>query len=300
MANNRTCGHAEDLSASLEIVTATDRGRVRRLNEDCYTALPPEGLVAVADGAGGHRDGNRASRIVVESLEDLYLAEAELPLEKYSGWVPRGFDLGVRKFLFAVELANYRLYTLNRVRNGDGGALRDKMAAAFCALKVADGVGYIAHVGDVRAYRLRGADLRVLTVDHLSARAVERSDRPGGQAFLTRVMGIHETVPIDLNIINCRDRDTFLLCTDGLHRVLAEEKIRETLENAGADLRAAAGELIDQANAKGGPDNITAAFVKYHGPETLPDAPESGFCQIDAARSARSISRIHDKVYGQA
>ena len=298
MTERRAAGSGPGSHPSVESALLTDRGRVRPVNEDCFAFLESENIAAVADGAGGHRHGNRASRITVETIEDCYLASDIGQLMRSARWVPRSLDGKARRLLAAIQLANYRLFRINAAENGASEAVRDKMAAAFCALSVREGMCVVAHVGDVRAYRLRDGQLDRLTADHLSLHKTEKDGQIVYQDYLNRVLGIEPSVRIDLNITECRTGDLFLVCTDGMHRMLSESEVLAGLEAARRDLHEGARGLIDRANANGGADNITVALTVFHGPDPRRDRIRTGFASIEPPKAERGLGQALDRIYG--
>jgi PPM family protein phosphatase len=298
LTERRAAGPGPGSHPSVESALLTDRGRARPVNEDCFAFLENENIAIVADGAGGHRHGNRASRIAVETVEDCYFTAAERPLMRSARWVPRSLDGKARRLLAAIQLANYRLFRINAAENGASEAFKDKMAAAFCALSVREGICVVAHVGDVRAYRLRAGQLDRLTADHLSLHKTEKDGQVVYQDYLNRVLGIEPSVRIDLNITECRTGDLFLVCPDGLHRMLSESEVLAGLESARRDLHAGARGLIDRANANGGADNITVALTAFRGPDPHRDRIRTGFTSIDPPKAERGLDHALDRIYG--
>jgi protein phosphatase len=117
---------------------------------------------------------------------------------------------------------------------------------------------YIAHVGDSRCYRLRGGKLTQLTMDHtLGAAGITGKSA----AVLSRAVGIEENVEVDVSMESPLPGDIYLLCSDGLSRMVQNDEIQSTLEKV-KDLEEANKVLIDKANQGGGRDNITAILVR--------------------------------------
>lgn len=238
----------------------TDVGRVRTQNEDAYLAVPEAGAFAVADGLGGHAAGEVASRLAVRVLAD------------HVG--PTGPDRSpevARKTLLAA------LRESNRVILEEAGrdpALRG-MGTTLTALLLADDRAWaIGHVGDSRAYRLRGGSLERLTRDHtVVQQLVERGRLTEEQArvhprssVLTRALGIEREVEAELYDGRARAGDRFLLCSDGLTAMVPEDRIQELLEEAG-DPSEVADRLVGAANQAGGADNITVLVLDVPEPD---------------------------------
>ncbi|HVE68902.1 MAG TPA: Stp1/IreP family PP2C-type Ser/Thr phosphatase [Solirubrobacteraceae bacterium] len=224
----------------------SDTGRQRRSNEDREFERAP--LFAVADGMGGARAGEVASKIVVETLAE--------------GLPETGSD--EERLAAAVREANARIHDLARAEPDRAG-----MGTTVTAAYVGDDGVAVAHVGDSRAYRLRDGELERLTHDHsLVAELVRRgklteeeAEEHPQKSVITRALGPEAAVDVDRCTFPARDGDLFLLCSDGLTGMVPEDRIAEIL--AGADsLRAAAQALIREANERGGRDNITVVLFR--------------------------------------
>ena len=223
---------------------ATDIGLVREGNEDSY--LTEEPLFAVADGMGGHRVGEVASQLAVETLEKMFKEGAgDLPDQ--------------------VQEANRVVFersVLDRKVAGMGTTLT-------AALVEGDRVR-LAHVGDSRAYLLRDGELRLLTEDHtLVNRMVsegeiskEEAETHPQRSVLTRALGVDTVVDVDDDTFQVRSGDRLLLCTDGLTSMVPEDQIGEILGTV-RDPREAAKRLVRMANEAGGVDNTTVVILDF-------------------------------------
>jgi protein phosphatase len=223
---------------------ATDIGRVREGNEDSY--LTEEPLFAVADGMGGHRGGEVASQLAVETLERMF--------KEGSGDLPD-----------QVQEANRVIFersVLDRKVAGMGTTLT-------AALVEGDRVR-LAHVGDSRAYLLRDGELRLLTEDHtLVHRMVsegeiseEEAETHPQRSVLTRALGVDTVVDVDDDMLKVRPGDRLLLCTDGLTSMVPEDQIGEVLRTV-RDPQEAAKRLVRMANEAGGVDNTTVVILDF-------------------------------------
>lgn len=239
----------------MEIRTAgrTDVGRARARNEDALLQRPGRGVVAVADGMGGHAAGDIASRIAVDVVDD---GTADLP------------ETGLADHLReTVRAAHEAILRAGRADTGLRG-----MGTTLTLLRV-DPSGeraVVAHVGDSRAYRLRGARLEQLTRDQTWVQEqVEAGLLSPAQArghplssMLTSALGVEDDGPeVQLLEIDILPDDLFLLCSDGLTARLDDDEVRRLLL-AHSDLDEAARALVDAANEAGGPDNITVGLVR--------------------------------------
>jgi serine/threonine protein phosphatase PrpC len=265
---------------------ATDIGLVREGNEDSY--LTEEPLFAVADGMGGHRGGEVASQLALETLEDL-------------------FRKGDRDLPEQVREANRVVFERSVLDRRVSG-----MGTTLTAALVDDDRVRIAHVGDSRAYLLRDGELRQLTQDHtLVHRMVEEGEISEAEAethpqrsVLTRALGVEVMVDVDDRMVEVRPGDRILLCTDGLTSMVGEEEIKEILSSH-ADPREAADRLVRVANEAGGVDNTTVIvldFVEDGGTELegdrgrsasqSPSTPRSPTVAPPAERPARRLGRL--------
>jgi protein phosphatase len=224
----------------------TDTGRQRRANEDSLLARSP--LFVVADGMGGAQAGEVASRIAVESFRH-GLDDASQP----------------ESALATLALAaNSRIHELSHSNAEHAG-----MGTTLTAVYVGDDEVAIAHVGDSRAYCLRDGELLRLTDDHSLVDELMRQGRLTPEeavehpqrSVITRALGPEGTVEVDTRTFRARPGDVYLLCSDGLTTMLAEEEIADVLRSH-PRLRDAGEALIAAANEAGGRDNITVVLVR--------------------------------------
>ncbi len=230
----------------------TDVGLRRRVNEDCFALAADLGLYLVADGMGGHTAGQVASELAAEgavralrTLEDATASLAE-------------------KLRYAVAAANREIFSTAQQKPHLAG-----MGTTLVALLTGGERVALAHVGDSRAYLIRGGRIRQLTDDHsLVAELVRRREISEVAArghphrhVLTRALGVRRTVEPDLAELTPAVGDLFVLCSDGLTGHVSDEEIAAQV-SGDADLDAAAERLIDLANARGGEDNITVLLAR--------------------------------------
>ena len=250
---------------------ASDSGIVRPQNEDSYgsfrrplaafdtkhaaSLLVQKGrLYIVADGMGGHEGGEIASAMAVEQIERGYYAnESNDPATALAA---------------AITSANSQIYAAAQAQSGQ--AKRPMGTTVVCAV-VTDARLTVAHVGDSRAYRLRGSTLEQLTEDHdwltaqmrtqrmSRAEAQAQARQRGANGVLLRALGAQSSVQPDITTQAWQAGDTLLLCSDGLHGLIDDQQIARVL--AAQPPQAAARALIDAANQAGGHDNITALVI---------------------------------------
>jgi PPM family protein phosphatase len=240
----------------LEPFGATDAGKVRANNEDAL--LVGEGrdetLFVVADGIGGFEAGEVASRIAVDVLKELEPGAS--------------FEAAIRE-------ANRRILAAGRGDERLSGMGTTIVAVRFGGTRERP-VTEIAHVGDSRAYLLRGGALKPITEDHsLVAELVRSGDLTRDQAaehpqknLITRALGADEEVEVDTAVVPVQAGDRFLLCSDGLSDMISEAKIGELLADAPGDPEEPARHLVSAALDAGGADNVTVIVVDVKQEET--------------------------------
>lgn len=228
----------------------SDVGRVRDGNEDSYLVQEP--YFVVADGMGGHLAGDVASRIAVQTISKRANDGATA--------TPDGLEQAVKE-------ANSAIYN-----KASSDPELHGMGTTCTLVLVADAEIHIAHVGDSRAYLLRGGELSQLTEDHtLVGRMVkegrlkpEEAERHPQRSIITRALGVDDHVEVDVLSVPIEEGDTVLMCSDGLSSMLDADAIRAVLvENE--DPQTAVDGLIDRANEAGGEDNITAVVLTFDG-----------------------------------
>jgi serine/threonine protein phosphatase PrpC len=236
----------------LRATALSDVGRRRAANEDRYALAADLGLYLVADGMGGHTAGQVAAELAaqaaVDALRTLVDASASL----------------AEKLRYAVAAANREIFATARAKPDLAG-----MGTTLVALLVGEGRVALAHVGDSRAYLIRGRRIRQLTDDHsLVAELVRRREITARAArghphrhVLTRALGVRRAVEPDLAELTPAAHDTFVLCSDGLTGHVGDEEIAEIVL-AADDLEVGCEQLVALANSRGGEDNITVLLLR--------------------------------------
>lgn len=272
----------------LKIVARTDKGRNRIINEDCFSVINGKNLIIVSDGAGGHKQGDFASRLVVDTIEDYYFSDEDFIRSKLTKHIPQGLSDDAIRLIIAIRLANYRLYKINDIHSESSHLLKNKALAALCVLSINNGVAHIANVGDSRVYRIREGKLKCLTDDHISFQKVTKNGKTYYKEYLTRAMGIEEGVVIDLRVEKSLKGDIYLLCSDGLYKMLNERQMLDVISEERENLDKASEELIELSNEKGGKDNITLSLVMDCSDENLEYNSKIGFFPISALKGKAS------------
>jgi PPM family protein phosphatase len=224
----------------------TDVGRQRSVNEDDLVVRPP--FFAVADGMGGAKAGEVASSMATGAFEG----------ESDSG------EPAETQLARILREANRRIHDLAVADESHRG-----MGTTLTAAKVHDDQVSLAHVGDSRAYLLRDGELEQLTRDHSLVAELERSGQISPEAaehhpqrsIITRALGPEPDVEVDTYTVAGRDRDVFLLCSDGLTSMISTADLAAILRGA-ESLEQAAEALVRAANQSGGKDNITVVLFR--------------------------------------
>lgn len=241
----------------VEFCTRTDIGRVRARNEDALEVRPERGWAVLADGMGGYRGGDVASRIAVATV--LAALEREAAAGRIGG-VP-GLLGALAAAAREANTGILRKAAAQRELAGMGATL---VVAAFFPGHVVS-----AHVGDSRLYRLRAGVLARLTRDHTMLQeqmdsgiiSAEDAARLGFKGMLTRGLGVLETVEPELGVHDARPDDLFLMCSDGLTDLVDEADIAAVIAPGGA-LGMLADRLVELANGNGGRDNVSVILAR--------------------------------------
>jgi type VI secretion system protein ImpM len=222
---------------------ATDVGRTRGNNEDGFVERPEAGVWAVADGMGGHSHGEVASRMVCDAL-------ADFPLDGT-------FDQAIDAARTRVQQVNDHL-----VRAAAGADPAERSGSTVVVLLVRGPHSAVLWAGDSRVYRWRDGTLEQLTRDH-SLAALEGT-AAAESSVITRAVGVEPDLALDVHRDAIRPDDRFLLCSDGLTRVVPESEICGWMQSP--DIRTAVDGLIQATLDAGAPDNVTVVITEaLHG-----------------------------------
>lgn len=232
----------------------TDIGKKRAQNQDsiffCDEPVGPlPNLYIVADGMGGHKAGDVASRTAIECVTE-YIKECTL-------------NNSVSVLKRAIVYANDKIYRMAR-ENENLKGMGTTLVAAVCE----EDALYVANIGDSRLYFIDN-DIRQVTLDHSLVEELIRSgqlDRNKGRNhpeknIITRALGISDKVMIDFFELDMKENDRILLCSDGLTNMIEDDEIKEIVMEDSGDITAAVEKLIDRANYYGGKDNISVVVA---------------------------------------
>lgn len=253
----------------------TDVGLQRDHNEDSYAVLSEYDLFIVADGMGGHRAGDVASRLATDSIAEFFRSTAQ----EDATW-PFHFDTSLsedeNRLVTGIRVANRRIFERS-IRSRDCAGMGTTVVGALYSRK--KNRLFVGHVGDSRAYRVRNKQIQQLTRDHSlindyllampELTEEQRAELP--KNVITRALGMQDSVAVDLVSDDPQLGDVYLLCSDGLSGMLTDEQILGVVGSS-VETNEICRRLIQKANENGGEDNITALVIRFD------DAPseESG------------------------
>ncbi|MGI5893646.1 MAG: Stp1/IreP family PP2C-type Ser/Thr phosphatase [Candidatus Merdivicinus sp.] len=241
----------------MRIVGKTDIGMVRDTNQDAFKIVAlgtGAGLALVCDGMGGARGGDTASSIAKTVITDTIR-------EKYQEIM--GADAAKTLIREAILEANHAIHQTAKEKPEFSG-----MGTTVVAALLHQNHAYVAHVGDSRLYMFHEGELSQLTRDHSFVQEmVDRGELSESEArvhpgknIITRAVGVHWDVEIDVHTVELNPGDRLLLCTDGLSNLCTDEEIARVLQDL--TIEEAAETLIRMANQGGGHDNITVVIVE--------------------------------------
>ncbi|MEM1413947.1 MAG: Stp1/IreP family PP2C-type Ser/Thr phosphatase [Myxococcota bacterium] len=245
----------------------SDVGLQREHNEDSFCILPDHRLFIVADGMGGHRAGDVASKMATHAIASFFQATAN----EDATW-PFSFDphlsVDENRLITGIKLANRKIFEASIKHREVHGMGTTVVGALFSKEK--DKL-YVAHVGDSRAYRIRKNEITQLTRDHslLNDYLLVMPDMTEAQKeelpknVITRALGMQDSVAVDMVPDEPKPGDVYVLCSDGLSGMITDEQLLGIVDASGSDMETAAERLVAAANEHGGEDNITVVVLRF-------------------------------------
>lgn len=241
----------------LQVGFRTNKGRVRTHNEDACFIIPEKNVYMVADGVGGNSGGEIASRTAIyeitQHIYDKVLSEEASAIE-------------VRDYLAdALERAN------NAIKNkSEGIDERNSMATTIVLCCIRGKYAYFAHLGDSRAYIIRGSQMLQITQDHTYVNALvkagmiteEEALTHEKRHMITRALGTEEAIRPDYEQVEIMADDRIILCTDGLFGEVSDQEIAKVAGDDSLSMGQVCERLVDMANQAGGEDNITVVCLR--------------------------------------
>ncbi len=237
-------------------VGKTHIGKIRKCNEDtifvCNTnigSLPD--LYIVADGMGGHRSGDVASRNAVEHFC------------RFAGSLEGEYEI-LDVLVDSAKYANRKVYQMSLESDE-----YTNMGTTFLAAVLCDGKVYIAHIGDCRLYIIRNGSIRQITSDHTYVMELVKSGMISREEaavhpernIITRALGVDGDISVDGLFESVLSDDIIIICSDGLYEMIDDNKILEIAADKNLNLECKADKLIEAANINGGKDNISVVLI---------------------------------------
>ncbi len=230
----------------MQVVGLSDIGLIRPRNEDSFYINKQAGIFIICDGMGGHKGGDVASNMAIDTIVAETLAHKELNLDLLNE---------------AIRKANYKIW-LEGLNNSD----LHEMGTTISLASITDMELNICHVGDSRIYLIRKNQITQLTKDHTLAekmreRGISETEQKSYKHVLTRALGINDKVEIDNLALGLQMGDLILLCSDGLSDMLSDQELLNTIKIKN-EIETIGRNLIKKAISKGGRDNITLILIQ--------------------------------------
>lgn len=244
---------------------ATDVGLKRQKNEDYFAILEDEELFILADGMGGHASGQVASRLATEHIVEFMTERCRQPGFQWPYPVHEGATFEEAAISNAIQFANERTFIESMKDSRLEG-----MGTTVCAIVGAGDRLVLAHVGDSRIYRYRDGQVSQVTRDHsllnhyLDTGTItpEEAKDFKNKNVIIRAVGLKDYVDPEVQVVEKRHGDVYLVCSDGLSDLVDEWVMKNTFDDEGDNLEGVAQRLIRLANQAGGKDNITVVLVQ--------------------------------------
>ncbi|MDM8540450.1 protein phosphatase 2C domain-containing protein [Desulfococcaceae bacterium HSG9] len=267
--------------AIIESAGITDVGRKRKVNEDSLFLDDKMGLYIVADGMGGHRGGEFASKIVVDTIPE-YMSQKNdsIPNSEALHNYPESISEESKKLLEAITCANEKVYRNSKEKQELSG-----MGSTVSAICFTDDTFIAGNVGDSHIYLVHDSGIELLSVIHnviteQTAIDPERAKRLGKRFkhMLTRAVGVEASVNADISESQFFKNDQLILCSDGLSDKVSSEEILDVAmrESPGKACQT----LVNMANDRGGDDNVTVIVLKIISVETAKSGVVSKLLQF--------------------
>lgn len=258
----------------------SDVGLARAHNEDCFVIDSEYQLAVVADGMGGHSHGEVASRIAVQSIRS-YVTEYLGNHHSDSAEEPDPFG---HSELLETAVRDAHQKVLGAIR--EDGALYG-MGTTVVGFLLSGDTAAVANVGDSRVYRIRDGQLELLTQDHTWVNeqvvagflSAEQARVHPLKNVITRALGGDNEIKIDMLEVTVEPGDVYLLCSDGLTTMLSDPEIQLALEDR-QGLDSTCQLLVDEANSRGGLDNVTVVLLEIEESVDGTDASEARTAEV--------------------
>jgi protein phosphatase len=251
----------------IEVSGQTHVGMKRNHNEDNLLLLPEERLFVVADGMGGHSSGEIASKIAVEEVAEFFRMTSQDMEITWPYKMDKQKNYDENRLATGIKLANMRIFEKASSEQRYKGMGTTIVSIYFAK----ENEVVVGHVGDSRVYYFRDGALKQVTEDHsllndyLKAKKLtpEEIEAFPHKNVIVRALGMKDTVNVDINRVEPKEGDIYLLCSDGLSGMVPDAQMEQILRSQ-PDLEKACAMLIDAANANGGNDNVTCVLAQFH------------------------------------
>ncbi len=246
----------------VESASITDKGKKRKANEDALILEDALGLYVVADGMGGHRAGDIASRLVVETIGEYIRKSMDNDHCAQTADFDETLSLEANRLLSSIRMSNQVVHEASLANRSCRG-----MGSTVSAICFTDSTLIAANVGDSPIYLVRDGKIKLLSVPHTFLAEQKTLDPENAEKLgmefrhvLTRAVGTDKSVKTDIYEIQCFRDDILVISSDGLSDKVSQEEILELAHNNGPN--AASQKLVELANDRGGDDNITVIVLK--------------------------------------
>jgi PPM family protein phosphatase len=252
---------------TVNAVGRSDTGKTRTHNEDSFLVEPDLCFYVVADGMGGHRAGEVASRLVVDTMIAFVRASGDDGSITWPYGLEPNLSIEINQLRNAMHLAHQRVVS-EAMRNTE----YEGMGSTAIAAVISKGRVVFANVGDSRLYLFRNSALKQLSADDSWAASMLRAGVDAElvhshpfRHLLTSALGSTQAQPLEVEVqdLPLEPGDVLLLCSDGLYGMLSDEQMAGILTDGSSDLAARADRLISAANEAGGADNITVVLAEF-------------------------------------
>lgn len=236
----------------------------RKINEDSYLVVPDLGLYVIADGMGGHRAGDVASRLAVDTMADYWRKMQNNEQPSFLEPIGRQVSEGAKHLINSILFANTIIHEAQKKPQ------YHRMGTTIAALLVEKDCVWSANVGDTIVYLFDNGRLIQISEEHsleaeqksMGLTDAETSTNPMLKHMLTRVLGLSERVDVYISPMRPEAGDMVLMCSDGLTNYVSEQSIQAILDDFSISLDRKVDVLIDEANRGGGGDNVSVILLE--------------------------------------